>query len=317
RCSNARGQLHRRSQSSAARSTGPKPLASSGSVPSPSNATLRRAIRDKATKAAAPTTCASRQRRAGTMAASTASAIRPTSPRAAAGGSSASEVARCSMMVNDSGSLPAINVNHQTGGLRGPSPGWPGQRTHRAHPGAAGALVRPAHRLSPELETQLLQAELEDVDQAAPPLAQAAGLEKGLLLERVEVEVLGQEVDEGLVVDAALDQIAVGTRPTRPLEILQHDCADPGPHGGRQSVRRLLAPTHHPLAILGARQLAMDHELAQPAEDDVEASVRKLLRPRQLAHGPHAEDLGTAGVVLLPVAPQQHHADQPRALDGV
>ena len=89
--------------------------------------------------------------------------------------------------------------------------------TSRPTPGSVG----PTDRLPLGVETQLFEPELQDVGQAARPLAQAAGLEQRLLLDHVEVEMLGQEVDEGLVVDAALGQRRVGLGPTRALQVAQ------------------------------------------------------------------------------------------------
>src|SRR5262249_24001497 len=99
------------------------------------------------------------------------------------------------------------------------------------------------------VEPQLLQAKLEDVEEAARALAEARRLEQRLLRELVQVEVLREEVDERLVVDAALVQIALRVRPTRALEIAQHECADAGARRRRQRIVRRVAPAHHGLAI--------------------------------------------------------------------
>src|SRR5262249_20726797 len=145
----------------------------------------------------------------------------------------------------------------------------------QALPPAAGRRsVRSAQALPARIDPQLLEPELEHVEQAAAAPGEVAGLEQGLFLQRVEVEMLCQAVDAGLVVDAGLDQARLLPRAPGAPEIAQHDFADRRPQIRAECVVRRLAPAHHGLPVGRAGELAMDHELPQTAEDDVEAAVR-------------------------------------------
>src|SRR6266851_3680144 len=68
----------------------------------------------------------------------------------------------------------------------------------------------PGH--APGRQPQLLEPELEHVREAARALGERRGLQQRLLVERLDVEVLGEEVDEGLVVDAAARQVTTASR---------------------------------------------------------------------------------------------------------
>src|SRR6266446_4034665 len=76
-----------------------------------------------------------------------------------------------------------------------------------AHHGYPDRLLVRAPRHAPGRQPQLLEPELEHVREAARALGERRGLQQRLLVERLDVEVLGEEVDEGLVVDAAAQQV--------------------------------------------------------------------------------------------------------------
>src|SRR3989440_10242784 len=61
-------------------------------------------------------------------------------------------------------------------------------------------LLMRASLRAPGMQPQLLEPELEHVREALRALGERRGLQQGLLVERLDVEVLGEEVDEGLVV---------------------------------------------------------------------------------------------------------------------
>src|SRR5262245_49805904 len=175
--------------------------------------------------------------------------------------------------------------------------------TH-CHSDRPRSLVMPPRLLPRGVEPELLQAELENVDEPAGPIAEGGGFQQRLLLELVEVEILGQEVDERLVVHPGLDEVRLAARTSGPLQVPEDEISDPGSHARWEHVPRRVTPADDRLPVGRTCQLAVDHELAQSAQHDVEASVGKLLGPRQLTDRPDAEDLRRTGVVLLPVTAQ-------------
>ena len=69
-------------------------------------------------------------------------------------------------------------------------------------------------------------------------------------------------------------------------------------------------PGDHRLAVRAAPELALDDELPQPAEHDVEPAVGQLLHAYHLAHSAGREDGRPPVVVRLPALAQERHADQ-------
>src|SRR5262249_55985798 len=111
----------------------------------------------------------------------------------------------------------------------------------------------PPRLLAPGVESELLQAKLEDVDQPARPIAESGGFQRRLLLELRGVEIRGEEIDERLVVHASLDQVRLAACPPGPLQVPQDEVSDPGSHARWQRVPGGLSPADHRLPVRRAR----------------------------------------------------------------
>src|SRR5262249_58428008 len=102
----------------------------------------------------------------------------------------------------------------------------PASRCHRRRRHS----VRPAYARPARVEAELFEAELEHVEQAPAAAREVAGLEEGLLLDGVEVEMLRQKVDEGLVVDATLDEARLLSGPAGAPEGAPDELRGSRPH---------------------------------------------------------------------------------------
>src|SRR5262245_29665111 len=129
--------------------------------------------------------------------------------------------------------------------------------------------MMPPRLLAPWVEPELLQAELENVDQPARPIAEGGGFQQRLLLELIEVEILGQEVDERLVVHSGLDEVRVAARTSGPLQVPEDEVSDPGSHARWQHVPRRVTPADDRLPVRGTCQLPVDHEATTCPEHDL------------------------------------------------
>src|SRR5436309_11356297 len=103
---------------------------------------------------------------------------------------------------------------------------------------------------------QLLEPELEHVRETARALGERRGLQQRLLVERLDVEVLGEEIDEGLVVDAAAQQIRLAYLLAAQREVAAHERAHRVARAGRERRRVGCAPGDRRLAVGVALELA-------------------------------------------------------------
>src|SRR6185503_7641655 len=112
-------------------------------------------------------------------------------------------------------------------------------------------------------------------------------------------EMLGEEVDERLVVDGALQHLLRRGRTPETGEIAVHLPGDRRTDVPVERTPRLRAPGDGGLAVRGALELADDRVFPEPPEHDVEAPVGQLLDVDDLAHRAGREDRRTAVVVAL------------------
>src|SRR6185369_16029991 len=135
----------------------------------------------------------------------------------------------------------------------------------RAGPSRPGSM-RSSRRTLPD-PRGLLEPELEDVDEAGGARRRGRLLEQRLPLERIEVEMLAEEVDECRIVDVAIERPRRRGLPAEPLEVPMHQPDDALARPGRDAILAVLAPRHVRLAIrLRWMHLVADDECREAAE---------------------------------------------------
>src|SRR3954449_1386029 len=90
----------------------------------------------------------------------------------------------------------------------------------------------------------LLEAEFQDVDETGRARRARRLLQQRLALERIEIEVLAEEVDERDVVDVAIERRRRRRLPAEPFEVPVYERHDAVTRAGGDLVVAVFAPGH-------------------------------------------------------------------------
>src|ERR1017187_1511104 len=157
----------------------------------------------------------------------------------------------------------------------------------------------------------LLELEGQYVEQAINTIRER--LEHRLFLERRDVEMKTQEVDQRGAAQAALINDRVPSLMRGLAQIAEQHLAQRFHHLG-VAIERVgpnRTPIHFRLPIRAIANFAHDSKLANALEDQIVASVGKLDETADFPRASDLENIRKGVVVALPVALEQRHPDQP------